>query len=80
MNTDFHGFRTLSNESVARSISKRRAKQFLAFSFIAARASGGELVLYEGDGHLFSDPDLADYDERATDQVVDRALAFLAGL
>ena len=32
--------RTLSSESVARLISKRRAKHSLAFSFIAARASG----------------------------------------
>ena len=47
MNSDFHGCGdggfaiTWSNESVARSISKRLAKHFRAFSRIVARASAG---------------------------------------
>src|SRR5437588_3797594 len=40
MDTDVHGCRTFSKESVARSISNRRKKQFFAFSFIAIRTWG----------------------------------------
>ena len=36
-----------------------------------------ELFLYPGDGHLFADSSLADYDERAAAQLKERVLAFL---
>jgi dienelactone hydrolase len=36
-----------------------------------------ELFLYPGDGHLFADSSLADYDEAATQQVLDRSLELL---
>jgi dienelactone hydrolase len=39
-----------------------------------------ELFLYPGDGHLFTDSSLAAYDADATRLVLERALAFLAGL
>ena len=38
---------------------------------------GAELFLYPGDGHLFADSSLADYDDRAATQLKERVLAFL---
>jgi dienelactone hydrolase len=38
---------------------------------------GAELFLYPGDGHLFADRSLADYDEQAAAQLKERVLAFL---
>ena len=38
---------------------------------------GAELYLYPGDRHLFADSSLADYDEKAAEQLKERVLAFL---
>ena len=38
---------------------------------------GAELFLYPGDGHLFIDSSLNDYDEAATEQFIERTLALL---
>jgi dienelactone hydrolase len=38
---------------------------------------GAELFLYPGEGHLFADSSLADYDEEAATQLNERVLAFL---
>jgi dienelactone hydrolase len=43
-----------------------------------ARELPGELYLYPGSGHLFADPELPDYDEAATELVIERALMFLS--
>jgi dienelactone hydrolase len=43
-----------------------------------ARELGGELYLYPGSSHLFADPDLHDYDEAATELVIERTLVFLS--
>jgi dienelactone hydrolase len=40
-------------------------------------ADDAELVLHPGDGHLFADESLPDYDERAAAELERRALAFL---
>jgi dienelactone hydrolase len=40
----------------------------------------GELFLYAGDGHLFADSSLADYDEAAATLLMQRVLAFLDGV
>jgi dienelactone hydrolase len=50
-----------------------------ARAFVETHA-GAELFLYPGDGHLFTDSSLAAYDATATRLVLDRSLAFLAGL
>ncbi|MEX0869455.1 MAG: dienelactone hydrolase family protein [Nitriliruptoraceae bacterium] len=42
--------------------------------------AGGELFLYPGDAHLFTDEGSGEYDAAATDLVVDRSLAFLGQL
>jgi dienelactone hydrolase len=39
-----------------------------------------DLFLYPGDGHLFTDSSLADYDADATKLVIERSLQFLDGL
>lgn len=39
-----------------------------------------EMFRYPGAGHLFTDPDLADYDEAAADAAWVRALTFVQGL
>jgi dienelactone hydrolase len=39
---------------------------------------GAELFLYPGDGHLFADSSLPDYDESAAALLAERVLAFLA--
>jgi dienelactone hydrolase len=45
---------------------------------LVAAADDGELFLYPGDQHLFSDESLASYDEAATGLVTTRVLEFLA--
>jgi dienelactone hydrolase len=44
---------------------------------IVSSTKDAELLLYEGDRHLFVDETLADHDEGAAAQVVERMLAFL---
>lgn len=39
-----------------------------------------EIFVYPGNGHLFADPDLPDYDEAATKLVLERVGTFLKGL
>ena len=41
---------------------------------------GAELFLYPGDGHLFADSSLADYDEQAAAQLQERVLELLRGI
>ncbi|MGH3346987.1 MAG: dienelactone hydrolase family protein [Nocardioides sp.] len=48
-------------------------------AFVDAHADA-ELFLYPGDGHLFADNTLKDYDAGATDLMLERSLAFLATL
>jgi len=43
-----------------------------------ARELGGELFLYPGSDHLFADPDLPEYDEAATELVIERTLVFVS--
>jgi dienelactone hydrolase len=45
-----------------------------------ARSPVAELFTYEGNGHLFTDRSLSEYDPTAASLVVDRTLAFLARL
>ncbi|MGL4176462.1 MAG: dienelactone hydrolase family protein [Dermatophilaceae bacterium] len=45
---------------------------------LVAKADSGELFVYPGDVHLFTDSSLPSYDDAATAQVVERALAFVA--
>lgn len=40
--------------------------------------AGAELFLYPGDGHLFIDNSLSDYDEQAAEQAIERMLQLLA--
>jgi dienelactone hydrolase len=40
-------------------------------------AQGGELFLYPGEGHLFADSSLPDFDESAATLLKQRVLAFL---
>lgn len=40
--------------------------------------AGAELFLYPGDGHLFIDNSLSDYDETAAEQAIERMLELLA--
>lgn len=51
-----------------------------ARALVEAAPDQAELFLYPGDIHLFSDSSLPEHDTAATDQLVDRALAFLARL
>lgn len=44
---------------------------------LVGAAADGELFLYPGDRHLFSDSGLPSHDERATTQAIRRILAFL---
>jgi dienelactone hydrolase len=44
---------------------------------LVASVDGGELFVYSGDVHLFTDSSLPSYDEAATALVVERVLAFL---
>ena len=41
------------------------------------KESGGELFLYPGSAHLFTDSSWKEYDAAATDLVIERSLAFL---
>lgn len=45
---------------------------------IEAEAEAGSLYLYPGNGHLFTDKSLADYDPASAALVMQRVLAFLA--
>jgi dienelactone hydrolase len=45
---------------------------------LVAEAGDGELFVYPGDVHLFTDSSLSSYDEAATAQVVERVLTLLA--
>lgn len=47
---------------------------------LAAGIERGELFWYPGDRHLFADSSLPDYDEAAAHLLMQRVLAFLAGL
>jgi dienelactone hydrolase len=47
---------------------------------LVATADDGELFVYPGDVHLFTDSSLPSYDEAATRQVVERMLGLLAGV
>jgi dienelactone hydrolase len=47
---------------------------------LAAAVGGAELYVYPGDGHLFTDPSLGEYDEAAATQVRERVHEFLAQL
>jgi dienelactone hydrolase len=47
---------------------------------IVAQAERGEMFLYPGSGHLFTDNSLAAYDAAATALVTERVLGFLAKL
>jgi dienelactone hydrolase len=44
---------------------------------LVATVDAGELFLYPGDGHLFADSSLPDYDESAATLLMRRVLAFL---
>lgn len=44
---------------------------------MVAAADSGELFLYPGDQHLFTDSSLPSYDKEATEQVLRRSLEFL---
>lgn len=50
-----------------------------AQAFVDAHAEA-ELFLYPGDGHLFADNTLSDYDAGATELVLERSLALLTSL
>jgi dienelactone hydrolase len=45
---------------------------------IAATVDGAELFLYPGDGHLFADSSVSDYDEQCAKLLKERVLTFLA--
>ncbi|HTE73851.1 MAG TPA: dienelactone hydrolase family protein [Actinomycetes bacterium] len=45
---------------------------------LVEEADDAELFVYPGDGHLFTDSSLKDYDAAATDLLVERVLGFLA--
>lgn len=47
---------------------------------IVAQAENGEMFLYPGSAHLFTDNSLADYDAAAAALVTERVLGFLAKL
>jgi dienelactone hydrolase len=44
---------------------------------LVGSSEDAELFLYPGDGHLFADSSLSDYDEGATTLLKERVLAFL---
>jgi dienelactone hydrolase len=47
---------------------------------LVAEAESAELFLYPGDGHLFADSSLSDFDEAAAALLKKRVLAFLEGV
>jgi dienelactone hydrolase len=49
-------------------------------STLARTVDGIELFLYPGDGHLFADSSLSDYDESAATLLTQRVLAFLSAI
>jgi dienelactone hydrolase len=48
-----------------------------AQALVAANPDDAELFVYHGDGHLFADPSLPDYDEEAAELLTARVLEFL---
>jgi dienelactone hydrolase len=48
-----------------------------AQALVAANPDDAELFVYSGDGHLFADRSLPDYDEEAADLLTTRVLEFL---
>jgi dienelactone hydrolase len=48
-----------------------------ARALVAANPDDAELFVYPGDGHLFADPSLPDYDEEAAELLTQRVLEFL---
>lgn len=44
---------------------------------LAKDVEDAELFVYPGAGHIFTEPDLADYDEKAAGLLMERTLAFL---
>ena len=48
-----------------------------ARALVASAPDAAELVLYPGNGHLFADPTLADFDGPAADLLTSRVLSFL---
>lgn len=51
-----------------------------AQALVAANPEDAELFVYHGDGHLFADPSLPDYDEAAAALLTKRVLEFLGRL
>lgn len=47
---------------------------------LVAEAENAELYLYPGDGHLFADSSLDDFDEAAAALLKERILVFLKGV
>jgi dienelactone hydrolase len=47
---------------------------------LAETIEGAELFLYPGDGHLFADDSLPDYDEKAAALLTERVLSFLENI
>ncbi|RKR87431.1 dienelactone hydrolase [Micromonospora pisi] len=47
---------------------------------LVASTADAELFLYPGDGHLFTDDSLPEYDEQAAALLTERVLTFLAGI
>jgi dienelactone hydrolase len=47
---------------------------------LVASTKDAELFLYPGNGHLFADNSLSDYDEPAATLLTERALSFLGDL
>ena len=49
-----------------------------AKALVAANPDEAELFVYPGDGHLFTDASLSDYDEKAAALLTERVLGFLS--
>lgn len=47
---------------------------------LVASTPDADLFLYPGEGHLFADASLSDYDEPAATLLMDRVISFLAGI
>jgi dienelactone hydrolase len=56
------------------------AEELPAARELVETTEGAELFLYSGDGHLFADNSLPDYDENAAKLLKERVLAFLKGV
>ena len=48
-----------------------------AQALVAANPTDAEMFVYPGNGHLFADPSLSDYDEEAAELLTTRVLEFL---